>query len=212
MALVSLTRWLRRHHGPPLGALDTPGFVALDLETTGLDRRRDAIVAFAAIPFVHGRPGPGRVTLVNPGRPLPPASTAIHGVTDAMVATAQPVGSLVEGLHDVLGDRIVVGHGVAFDLAVLARERRARGLPEPRNTALDTLLLAAALHPGWRDFTLESVAPRLGVAVAGRHTADGDAIMAGRLLWAMLPELEARGFRTVPELLWLQRTTVPSSR
>ena len=200
-----LARWLTVHHGPGVRSLVDAGFVAVDLETTGLDPRRDAIVSFAAIPFVGGQPEPGYVTLVNPGRPIPPASTAIHGITDAMVADAAPVDRLVTELDRLFGNRVLIGHGVSFDLAIVDRERRARGLPVVKNTALDTERLAAALHPEWPEFTLDRVADHLGVKIVGRHTADGDALVAGRLLLALLPELERRGVRTVPELIWLQR-------
>ncbi len=41
--------------------------------------------------------------------------------------------------------------------------------------------------------------------MVARHTAEGDALTAGRIFWALLPELEARGLRTLRELLWFQR-------
>ena len=88
-------RWLSSHWQWPRGGPDLTSvaerFVAVDLETTGLDPRTDAIVALAAIPFVGGQPQPGLVTLVQPGRPIPPPSTAIHGITDEMVAAAPAV-------------------------------------------------------------------------------------------------------------------------
>jgi len=203
-----LPRWLARRASPELTALREAGFVALDLETTGLDARRDAVVSVAAVPFLGGQPRPGYATLVNPERPIPPASTAIHGLTDDMVAAAPRIDRVLAALDDVLdGTPVLAGHGVDFDLAVLERERRQRGLPRLAIPALDTLLLAAALNPGWPDYTLERVASRAGVEVVGRHTAEGDALTAGRILLALLPALEGRGFRTVGELLWLQRQT-----
>jgi DNA polymerase III epsilon subunit-like protein len=181
-------------------------FVAVDLETTGLDSRRDAIVALAAIPFVEREPRPGLVTLVQPGRAIPPASTAIHGITDEMVETAPPVRPALSALEQALGADVVVGHGVAFDLAVIGRERRAHGLPPLANRALDTMRLAAALRRDWIDVGLDAVADRLGIAIVGRHTAEGDAVAAGRILLALLPALTDLGLRTVPELIWFQES------
>ena len=60
-------------------SLLTEGFVAIDIETTGLDPRRDDIVEIAAVPFVDGRPQSAYVTRVNPGRPIPPESVASTG-------------------------------------------------------------------------------------------------------------------------------------
>ena len=66
-----------------------------------IDTRRDAIVAVAAIPFVDGEPRDGYVTLVNPGRPIPAPSTAIHGITDADGSRPHFVRWLQENMPDV---------------------------------------------------------------------------------------------------------------
>jgi DNA polymerase III epsilon subunit family exonuclease len=201
---------LPRRRGPDVAVLGER-FVALDLETTGLDPRRDAIVAAAAVPFVTGTPGQGLVTLVNPGRPIPATSTAIHGITDAMVAAAPRVAQIVTPLAQVCGDAVLVGHGVGFDLAVIARERRILGLAPLRNVALDTMRLAAALHPDWADVGLDATAGRLNITIVGRHSAYGDAVAAGQILLALLPELINRGLRTVMDLAWLQDTASPGT-
>jgi DNA polymerase III epsilon subunit family exonuclease len=201
---IRLRSWLTIEEGPSL-ELVRQRFVALDLETTGLDPRRDTIVSLAAIPFVGGVPAGGYVTFVDPGRAIPPESTAIHGVTDAMVRGAPPLERVLREAEPVFGDAVLVGHNVGFDVAVLARARRICRLPRLRNPALDTGRLAAGLHPEWGDFSLERLAERLGVDVVARHTADGDALTAGRIFVALLPELEARRLRTVSELRWFAR-------
>lgn len=194
-----------------LGLLHDEGFIALDLETTGLDPRRDAIVAAAAIPFARGRAGEGFVTLVDPARPIPPASTAIHGITNAMVIGAPRAAAVVEQLEVLLGRHVLVGHGVAFDIAVLDRERRDLGLGQLDNPVLDTRALAAALRPAWAHLELEGVAARLGVPVVARHTAEGDAVTAGRILLALLEPLRALGIRTVADVLRFQESAPPPS-
>jgi len=203
-------RWLSSHWRRPRGGPDLAAvagrFVAVDLETTGLDPRTDAIVALAAIPFVSGQPQPGLVTLVQPGRPIPPTSTAIHGITDEMVAAAPAVPPALRALEDACGTDVLVGHGLAFDLAVIGRERRAHRLGPLANRALDTMRLAAALHRNWTDLGLDAVAARVGVSITGRHTPDGDAVAAGRILLALLPALAQHGLRTVPELIWFQES------
>jgi DNA polymerase III epsilon subunit family exonuclease len=183
-------------------------FVAIDLETTGLDAGRDAAVAVAVVPFRGGEPIGGYETLVNPGRPIPAASTRIHGITDEMVAAAPRLGEVLDEIEALCGHHVVVGHGVAFDLAILERVRRLHHRPPLGNTALCTMRLAAALHPGWTEVTLESLATRLGVPVVGRHTARGDALVAGALMLGLLPELARRGHRTVADALWFQRSVL----
>jgi DNA polymerase III epsilon subunit family exonuclease len=206
--LARLRSWLTFDEGPSLESVRRR-FVAIDLETTGLDPRRDAIVSLAAIPFVDGMPTPGYVTLVDPERPIPPESTAIHGLTDGMVRGAPALERVLHGAEPVIEGAVLVGHNVGFDAAVLARARRARGLPRLQNHVVATDRLSAALHPEWRNFSLEYIAERLDVEVVARHTAEGDALTAGRILVALLPELQARRVRTVAELLWWQRRAMP---
>ena len=68
--------------------------------------------------------------------------------------------------------------------------------------------LAAALHPGWMDVTLEALAARLAVPVVHRHTARGDALVAGALMLGLLPDLARRGHRTLADALWFQRSVL----
>jgi DNA polymerase-3 subunit epsilon len=209
-AVTRFAGWVRqrlsgRVRDVPLETLLHPGFVAIDLETTGLDPRRDDVVAAAAIPFVGGRPEPGFVSLVDPGRPIPPASTRIHGIDDRRVAGAPSLDDLLPRFDAACDGRLLVGHDIAFDLAVLARARRLRGLRQPEVTALDTRRLAVALYPAWKaDAELERVAARLGIEVSGRHTAEGDARLAGEILLALLEQFRRRGVHTVGALTWAQ--------
>jgi DNA polymerase III epsilon subunit family exonuclease len=199
--------WQRPRHRPdePLDVLRQRGFIAIDLETTGLDPRRDRIVALAAVKFVGDAVVPALVTLVNPGQRIPASATTIHGIDDAMVADAPDEATVVQRLDEVCAGEVIVGHSVSFDVTVLARARRQSIVTPPRAT-LCTQRLAASLHPTWTDLTLEAVSASLGVPVAGRHTAEGDAVIAGRLLIALLPRLRARGIRTLADSLWLQET------
>lgn len=197
--------WPWRRDRTPLARLVTDGFVALDVETTGLDRRRDAVVSLAAIPFVDRRPQPGLRTLVNPGRPIPAEATRIHGLDDAAVASGPGIADVWPELAAACADRVLVGYAIDFDLAVLTRAARAAARPPLRNVALDTRDLALALDRRRRDVTLEHLAERVGVPVIDRHTAAGDALTAGLILLELLREFEAQGVRTLDELLRLQR-------
>jgi DNA polymerase III epsilon subunit-like protein len=193
--------------GTSLDALIEEGFVALDIETTGLDPRRDRVVEVAAIPFVGGQPRPGYVSRVDPGGPVPPDSIRIHGLRDEDLLGAPALGDVLERLEPVCSGRVLTGHGVAFDLAVLDRERKTLGLRALTNIALDTRRLAIALHPDWPDHGLDAVAARAGIGILGRHTAEGDALAAGGLLLTFVEEARMRGVRTLAELRWLQESS-----
>jgi DNA polymerase III epsilon subunit-like protein len=203
------TWWQRRRAlrvGRSLESLLTEGFVAIDLETTGLDPRRDAIVEVAAVPFLEGRSGPVYATHVDPGRPIPPESVRVHGITDSMVAGSPMIGDVLPRLDAVCGRHVLVGYGVGFDIAVLERERLAHGYSPMTNAVLDTKRLASALRPEWATFDLEGLATLLGIGILGRHTSEGDARAAGEILLTLIPELLLRGIRRVDEALWFQKS------
>lgn len=62
--------------------------VAIDIETTGLDGDRDAIIEIAAVKFKGHRVEDEFSTLINPGRKIPPFITGLTGIDDAMVSAA----------------------------------------------------------------------------------------------------------------------------
>lgn len=170
----------------------------LDLETTGLDPARDRIVAIGAV-RMHG-PAIFRAAtidcLVNPGVPIPRASTAIHGIGDSTVAAAPSIAVQLPRLMELVGGSIVVGHSIGFDLATLSAEAARAGVPWEAPLALDSLQIVAALDPREKALDLEDVVARHGLAVLGRHTALGDALMTAELWRGLIARLADRGVRT----------------
>ena len=104
--------------------------MAIDTETTGLDPHHDVLVALAAIPFRDGEPHveDGYTRLVNPGRPIPHAATAIHGIADGDVRDAPPPALALPPFLALCAERPVVAHTAAFDLAIVKRAASAAGL------------------------------------------------------------------------------------
>jgi DNA polymerase III subunit epsilon len=167
--------------------LDALPLTVVDCETTGLDVARDRVVSVAALRF-HGPPHAPRVvldSLVDPGTPIPAAATAVHGITDAMVAGAPAFRAAARRLAPLLRGAVLVGHAVGFDRAVLAAEARRAGLPWRDPPMLCTRELASALLPAGAGVELEALAARFNVVVAGRHTALGDAWAAAHVFAAL---------------------------
>jgi len=176
-------------------------FVVVDTETTGLKPDEgDEIVQIGAVRVAGGavRDGETFDTLVDPGRPIPPASTRFHGLTDDSVADAPDIAAALADLREFAGDAVLVAQNAAFDMRFIrAGQRRAGVLFDM--PVLDTMLLSAYLHPGEGDHTLDGLAARYGVSVEGRHTALGDALVTARVLCRMLPLLAASGVETLDE-------------
>lgn len=201
--------WLIRrrrasHHHAPLRHLE---FVAIDLETTGLDPGRDGIVALAAIPFVgaQARPEAGYTCVVNPGRPIPPEAQAVHGIGDAAVRDAPPAAAALPPFLAACAGRAIVAHTAGFDLAIVNRLARGSGLTPLAPPVLDIGVLAHALFPSWWDLSLEGLSRLVEVDPIDRHTARGDALTAGLIFLRMIPLLEQHGVTTLADALRLQR-------
>jgi len=186
---------------PELGstALRDLTYVVFDTETTGLDPDKDDVVQIGAVRIVKGRWVEGEVfdTLVNPGRPLPVASTRVHGISDAMVAGAPSMAEAGRRFRQFAEGAVLVAHNAPFDMAFLRRDADAVGasLDSP---VLDTVLLSATLYGAEATHTLDAIADRLEVDIPDslRHTALGDAEATAAVFLKMLPMLEARGIVT----------------
>lgn len=181
---------------PPLRGLDC---VAIDLETTGLHAARgDEIVSMAGVRIADGRIRPHEVfdRLVDPGRPIPARAIEIHGITDHMVAGQASVAESLGALRAFVGEAVIVGYAIAFDLGFMARRRPDR-VVSFELPSLCVLRLSEFLDPSMHDHSLEAVASRSGVSISGRHTALGDAMAAAEIFVRMLPRLEAHGVRTL---------------
>ncbi|MCX8998345.1 3'-5' exonuclease [Rhizobiaceae bacterium BDR2-2] len=154
-------------------------YVVFDTETTGLlPDQGDEVVQIAAVRIVAGKRVRGEAfdMLVNPGRPIPPGATAIHGITDAMVAGAPRILDAVERFHRFAEGAVLVAHNAPFDMAFLRRRERQIGRRFD-NPVLDTVLLSAAVFGRGEEHSLDALAARLGVDLPAerRHTAMGDA-------------------------------------
>ncbi|WP_374656166.1 PolC-type DNA polymerase III [Dongia sp.] len=187
--------------------LDMLSALVLDTETTGLNVRSDRIVSAAGylLAGTELAAEPLFDILIDPQRPIPPVSSAFHGIFDDMVAGQGGFAAHWPDLHRHLELGLIVGHQIYFDLAMLGREVRRLGTKLQPPVALDTALLYAALHPGHRHKDLTPCCAEFGIDVVGRHTARGDAEATGRLFLALLPLLKAHGIHTLGEALAFER-------
>jgi DNA polymerase-3 subunit epsilon len=183
--------------------------VVFDTETTGLDLRGgDQIISLAACRILRGRllAQDSFDQLINPQRPIPPDSTAIHHLTDADVANAPPIEVVLPRFHQYVGPGVLVAHNAVFDLLAL---RLANGETGPTfdMPVLDTLLLSRTIDPTLEGHGLDALAERFELTFppGTRHTALGDARVTAELLLALLPRLRSRGIETLEQLLELQR-------
>ncbi|MGH2536057.1 MAG: helicase C-terminal domain-containing protein [Candidatus Promineifilaceae bacterium] len=201
---------------------DKDAIVVVDLETTGLDPRRDSIIEVAAVTVAGGRIADEWSSLVDPGRPLPAYIASLTGISQEMLAGAPDMGRLRPTLRAILGERPIAGHNVEFDLAFLQAENLALG-----NRRLDTLSLASILLPRAGRYSLAALSRLLALpsAADGRaHRALYDARRTAELWLALgqlareinfdsLAEIVAAG-RSIgwPETTFFERTLGQAAR
>jgi CBS domain-containing protein len=175
--------------------------VVLDTETTGLDARTARLVQVGAIRIAGSdiRSDERFESLVNPGIPIPPATTAIHGISDESVRTAPRFAAIAQELAGFLRSSVVIGHSIGYDLAILQREHDLAGLAWKSPRALDIRELARLAAPELAHYDLDGLCAWLNIQVIGRHTAMGDAEATARVFAALLPMLRQRNIRTLAE-------------
>ena len=166
--------------------------VALDLETTGLDAERDAIIQVGAVKFRGAEKLGEFSTFVDPGRRIPLEITELTGITDGDVAGAPSLTAVLPRLARFIAQFPIVGHSVQFDLDFLRRH-----WPGLDNESLDTFELASILLPSAERYSLESLANTLGIPLNRSHQALEDA----RATWHLFLALHGRASRLPPSLL-----------
>lgn len=144
--------------------------IAFDIETTGLDPDRDAIIEIGAVRFKSDRIDAEWSSLINPGRPLTPFVTQLTGINDEMLGGAPRITQVLPDLETFVGDDPILGHNVRFDTSFMARH----GL-FTLNETLDTYDLASVLMPAAGRYGLSALASALAVPVRDAHRALDDA-------------------------------------
>ena len=191
--------WWTRRERP----LDRPWrdveYAVVDLETTGLDLKRDAIASYGAVVIRDGRIVVAENTygLVCPGCDITAASIAIHTLRRADVADAPPLSHAVMRLDDLLRGRVLVAHAAWVEKAFLERAFSASGATL-RSPIIDTAAMARAdglaASNTHREPDLEWLAGELGVPVVHPHHALGDAITTAHAFLALTSRLARLGY------------------
>lgn len=184
--------------------LDDLTLVVFDTETTGLSPASDAVVQIAAVRLVNGRRVESEVfdTLVNPGRPIPPGSTDVHGINDSMVVGAPDIVEAGRQFHRFAEGAVLVAHNAPFDMAFLRRQEAAIGAVFD-HPVLDTVLLSAVVFGQLAEHSLDALTHRLGITIPeeARHTALGDTVATAEAFLRLVPMLKAQGLETFGQVL-----------
>jgi DNA polymerase-3 subunit epsilon len=189
-------------------------FVVVDLETTGGSARTELITEIGAVKVRGGEVLGEFATLVDPGRSIPPQIVMLTGITDAMVANAPRIESVLGSFLEFARGSVLVAHNAGFDVGFLKAACARMGVPWPRFPVVDTVRLARRTlsrdeAPSVR---LGLLAPLLGATVTPDHRALHDARATVDVLHALLERLGPLGVLTLTELRAASRDVDPARR
>ena len=184
-------------------------YTVFDTETTGLEPSAgDRIISIGAVRIVNGRLLKQEVyeQLVDPQRSVPRDSIRIHGIKPADLAGQPTLRQALPGFHRFSEDTVLVAHNAAFDMRFLELAETETGVRFAQ-PVLDTLLLSAVVHRNQQDHSLEAIAERLGVAMVGRHTALGDALVTSDIFLKLVTLLAEQGIATLRDAIDASKET-----
>ncbi|HSO49286.1 MAG TPA: exonuclease domain-containing protein, partial [Acidimicrobiia bacterium] len=164
---------------PSFDDLSTPlfdvTFCVLDLETTGGSPLNCAITEIGAVKYRGGELIGTFQTLVDPGLPIPPSITVLTGITEAMVVDAPGIGEALPSFLEFIGDSVIVGHNVRFDLSFLRAAGTQLGYEPLSNDSVDTAGLARRLvRDEVRNLRLQTLSAHFRSPVTPIHRALDD--------------------------------------
>lgn len=161
-----------------MGRIDQETFVCIDCEMTGLDPQEDRIIEVGLMKFRLNEILDQFESLVNPERTIPEASIEYHHITDDMVVGKPTMTQIIPHLIDKIGNYIVVGHGVGFDIELIALAADRAGIPHRLRSLriLDTLRMAR-LYGECPVNSLEQLRKHFNIPFEGAHRALNDVIV-----------------------------------
>jgi DNA polymerase-3 subunit epsilon len=161
-----------------MGLIHQDIFVCLDCESTGLDPEKDRLIEVAAARFTFDQVLQKFETLVDPECDIPQISQDIHKITKEMLQGKPKVKQILPDLLKMIEGNILVGHGIGFDIALLAAEAKRNQIPTQieKQPFIDTLRMAR-LYGESPINSLEKLRQHFNIEPEGAHRAMSDVIV-----------------------------------
>lgn len=187
-------------------------FVVIDLETTGLRPRRHRAIEVAIIRYRDGNLLDSYASLINPERPLPDYIAKLTGIVDAQLAGAPLFARVADEIRAFIGDDLIVGYNVGFDVGFLNAEMQRSSRPILINETLDLLPLAMRMLTPARRSGLDSICRTLGIETRERHRAFPDAEVTTMVFGKLLEIAREQGIQSLAGLQRAAGESVPTPR
>jgi DNA polymerase III subunit epsilon len=177
-------------------------FVVVDVETTGCEPGPDALTEVAAVRFTGGEQCGTYHSLVDPGVHIPQIVSELTGIDDELVYGAPDISVVIPRLMETIGEDVLVGHNVGFDLSFIDAALIGQSLDCISNPVVDTLYLARRLvRDDVIDCKLATLARRLRLDHLPSHRALKDVLATADLLHALIERATGYGVLRLCDLL-----------
>jgi DNA polymerase-3 subunit epsilon len=160
-------------------------YCILDIETTGGQFNEEGITEIAIYKFDGHEIVDQFISLVNPEIPIQPFVVKLTGINNAMLRSAPKFYEVAKRIIEITNDCVLVAHNTAFDYRVLRTEFRRLGFDFNKQT-LCTVELSQKLLPEQPSHSLGKLVRALGIPMADRHRASGDALATLKLFQLLL--------------------------
>ncbi|WP_459926260.1 exonuclease domain-containing protein [Flavobacterium covae] len=160
-------------------------YCILDIETTGGQYNEEGITEIAIYKFDGHEVVDQFISLVNPEIPIQPFVVKLTGINNAMLRSAPKFYEIAKRIIEITDGCIIVAHNASFDYRVIKTEFRRLGFDFQKQT-LCTVELSKKLLPDLPSYSLGKLVRSLGIPVADRHRASGDAMATVRLFKLLL--------------------------
>jgi DNA polymerase-3 subunit epsilon len=189
-------------------------FVVLDLETTGGAADGSGITEIGAVKVRGGEELGSFQTLVNPGERIPAFITVLTGITDAMLAPAPPIESVLPSLLEFLRGSVLVAHNAPYDVGFLKAACARHGYPWPQPRVLDTAAVArrALTRDEVPNRKLATLAQFFHARVQPTHRALDDARATVDVLHGLIERLGSFRVHTLGDAVEFAKAVTPTQR
>lgn len=157
----------------------------IDIETTGGQYNEEGITEIAIYKFDGHEVVDQFISLVNPEKPIQPFVVKLTGINSAMLRSAPKFYEVAKRIIEITEGTIVVAHNASFDYRILQTEFRRLGYDFKKPT-LCTVELAKKIIPDLPSYSLGKLVRSLGIPMADRHRASGDAMATVKLFKMLL--------------------------
>lgn len=174
----------RAHKGKSLLAFPDV-YIAIDIETTGLDPRLDEIIEIAGIKYINGIESARFQSLIRPYNYISAFITGLTGITNDMVKDAPRIDDVLPDFLAFVGNDTIVGHNVNFDVNFIYDYAEMLHLPYFSNDFVDTMRLSRRLYADMENHKLVTLITYLGIGDTVEHRALSDCICTQQCLTKM---------------------------